>query len=101
MQPESPHDMDRMNGLESAAAPLDYATPPRPFPSTGFTGRKRARRALAIALLIIGLFFGLAETAVFVLGMFALGLFDDMRREALAARAAEMIPVLVIALTGY
>jgi hypothetical protein len=54
-----------------------------------------------MALLVIGLFFGLAETIVFGLGTFAIGPFFDMRHKALAARVWEMIPFLVIALTGY
>ena len=98
MQPESPHHARTGSGLEPAAAPLDYATPPQPSPPRR---RRRARRAVAVALLVIGLFFGLAETAVFVLAIFALGPFDDMRHKPLAARAAEMIPVLVLALSGY
>src|SRR6476661_1911034 len=77
--------------------PLDYETPP-PVP---LARRERWRRITAVTLLIGGLFFGIAETTVFVLGMLAVGPFDDMRREGLAARVGEMIPVLVVGVGGY
>jgi hypothetical protein len=99
MKPDSTHSGPRSTGPGAPARPLDYETPRRP--RSAVAGRKAARRALAMALLAIGLFFGLAETAVFMLGVFAIRPFDDMRRDGLAARAAAMIPVGVISLTGY
>jgi hypothetical protein len=76
---------------------LDYETPP-PDP---LARRKRGWRITAVTLLIGGLLFGIAETTVFVLGMLAVGPFDDMRREGLAARAGEMILVLAVGVGGF
>jgi hypothetical protein len=79
--------------------PLDYETPPSP--PEPLARQRRWRKVIAVTLLIGGLFFGLAETVVFVLGMLAVGSFDDMRREGLDARFEEMIPVLFIGLGGF
>ena len=79
--------------------PFDYETPsPPPDP---LARRKRWRRVIAVALLIGGLFFGFAETVVFVMGMFAVGSFDDMRHEGLDARFEELVPVMMVALGGF
>jgi hypothetical protein len=79
--------------------PFDYETPPPP--PDPLARRKRWRRAIAVTLLIGGLFFGLAETVVFVMGMLAVGSFGDMRHEGLDARFEELVPVIMVALGGF
>ena len=58
-------------------------------------------RVVAGGLLLGGLFFGLAETVVLVLRMLAVGPFSDLRREPLAVRLQDTIPVAAIAAAGY
>jgi hypothetical protein len=79
--------------------PLEYETPPPPPDPR--TRRKRWRRVIAVTLLVGGLFFGLSETAVFVMAMFAVGPFDDMRRKALDARFEEVVAVLLVGAGGF
>ena len=58
-------------------------------------------RVSAAGLLFGGLFFGLAETVVLGLTVLALGPFSNLRREPLAVRLQDALPVLLIALGGY
>jgi hypothetical protein len=72
---------------------LDYA------PASTPQDRRVTRivlRLVAAGLLLAGLFFGLAETVVFVLACVS-----GSRREPLAVRVQEAVPLLFIAAGGY
>jgi hypothetical protein len=58
-------------------------------------------RGAAVGLLCCGLFFGLAETAVLVLTLLAVGPFSHLKREPLADRMQDVAPVLLVAAAGY
>src|SRR5215212_5309778 len=77
---------------------LEYQPHP---PPTERPWKRRARKIAAMTLLCIGLFFGLAETAVSVLALLAAGPFSDMRHQPPPERLREILPVVVMALGGY